>query len=75
MALLGIGLVAMPTGIISAGFLEKVNERNEKKRKDAEAKTEADDKKAKDDGSQHIEKAASTDDQKHYCPYCGHKLD
>lgn len=28
-ALLGIGLVAMPTGIISAGFMEVVNENNE----------------------------------------------
>jgi TldD protein len=37
MALLGIGLVAMPTGIISAGFLEKVNERREKKLKEKEA--------------------------------------
>ena len=80
MALLGIGLVAMPTGIISAGFLEKVNERREKKAKDAK---EAEEKKAKEteeakaegDGCQHTEKAASDGDQKHYCPYCGHRLD
>lgn len=48
MALLGIGLVAMPTGIISAGFLEKVNEKYDKEKEE---------------------------DKKHYCPYCGHKLD
>ena len=27
-ALLGIGLVALPTGIISAGFIEKIEEKN-----------------------------------------------
>ncbi|MBR4677745.1 MAG: ion transporter [Bacteroidales bacterium] len=54
MALLGIGLVAMPTGIISAGFLEKINERQEKEKQKKEKPEE---------------------DKKHYCPYCGHKLD
>lgn len=44
-ALLGIGLVAVPTGIITAGFSELV------------------------------EKEKNGDDQKCYCPYCGHKLD
>ena len=43
-AILGIGLVAVPTGIITAGFSEIVE---------------------KD----------SADDEKLYCPYCGHKLD
>lgn len=47
-ALLGIGLVAVPTGIISAGFTELIGE--EKSKNDAE-------------------------DEKSYCPYCGHKLD
>ncbi|MBO7440063.1 MAG: ion transporter [Bacteroidales bacterium] len=67
MALLGIGLVAMPTGIISAGFLEKVNERKEKKlaeNKKSDGKTEEDE-----------QGAASDDDKKHFCPYCGHRLD
>ena len=41
-ALLGIGLVAVPTGIISSGFME------------------------------HIDKSK---EEKHYCPYCGKKLD
>ncbi len=83
MALLGIGLVAMPTGIISAGFLEKVNERREKKLKEKEAEEKAakeKDAKEKDDskahnGGSHTEKAVAADDQKHYCPYCGHRLD
>ncbi|MBP5681881.1 MAG: ion transporter [Bacteroidales bacterium] len=67
MALLGIGLVAMPTGIISAGFLEKVNERKEKKlaeNKKSDGKTE-----------EAEQGATSDDDKKHFCPYCGHRLD
>ncbi|MCR5454980.1 MAG: ion transporter [Bacteroidales bacterium] len=71
MAMLGIGLVAMPTGIISAGFLEKVNEKKEKKNAESEEKQEHE---------HHLETAASDQnasdgDQKHYCPYCGHRLD
>lgn len=46
-ALLGIGLVAVPTGIISAGFMEAVD---------------------KDDKEE-------DEDEKHYCSYCGHKID
>ena len=45
-ALLGIGLVAVPTGIISAGFMEQMNSNKD-----------------------------SENDAKHYCPYCGKKLD
>lgn len=47
-ALLGIGLVAVPTGIISAGFTELIDEEKDKR---------------------------SEEDEKSYCPYCGHKLD
>lgn len=43
-ALLGIGLVAVPTGIITAGFSEQIEESKE-------------------------------EDEKHFCPYCGKKLD
>lgn len=43
-AFLGIGMVAVPTGIITAGFSELI--KSEK----------------------------SEDDEKKYCPYCGHKL-
>lgn len=42
-ALLGIGLVAVPTGIISAGFVENISDEKEEK--------------------------------KHYCPYCGKRID
>lgn len=59
-AMLGIGLVAVPTGIISAGFVELI----EKNPAD-ESPADAIDK----------EKHDSDNDSKHYCPYCGHKLD
>ncbi len=35
-AFLGIGLVALPTGIISAGFLEKLNEKNKEEKKESD---------------------------------------
>lgn len=44
-AILGIGMVAVPTGIITAGFSEV------------------------------IDKQKSAEDDKKYCPYCGHKID
>jgi voltage-gated potassium channel len=44
---LGIALVAVPTGIISAGFVEAINMEEGGKKKENE---------------------------KHYCPYCGHNL-
>lgn len=47
-ALLGIGLVAVPTGIISAGFIEQMDGEKENK---------------------------MVDDEKKYCPYCGHEID
>ena len=43
-AFLGIGLVAVPTGIISAGFVEQIDKHED-------------------------------EEQKHYCPYCGKRLD
>lgn len=46
-AFLGIGLVAVPTGIITAGFTEIIEE----------------------------DKKSENDDKKHFCPYCGHKID
>ena len=62
-AFLGIGLVALPTGIISAGFLEKLNSKNKEKEKPSETEGNKD----------RIETHTHNDHQK-YCPYCGHKL-
>lgn len=45
-AILGIGLVAVPTGIISAGFMEQIDKGKEE-----------------------------AEEEKKYCPYCGHKID
>ena len=42
-SLVGIGIIAIPTGIISAGFTSLISKRNS--------------------------------EEKHYCPYCGHKID
>ena len=33
MAILGIGLIALPTGIISAGFIERINQKKSEKKK------------------------------------------
>lgn len=52
-ALLGIGLVAVPTGIITAGFSEQISQKQAEAEKSAKA----------------------LDEDKKYCPYCGHKLD
>jgi voltage-gated potassium channel len=45
-AFLGIALVAVPTGIISAGFMEQIND-----------------------------ESSAKEDEKKFCPYCGHKLE
>lgn len=52
-ALLGIGLVAVPTGIITAGFSEQISQKQAEAQKNGEG----------------------SEDEKKYCPYCGHKLD
>lgn len=44
-SLVGIGIIAIPTGIIAAGFTTAIS------------------------------KQEQTEVQKHFCPYCGHKLD
>ena len=45
-SLVGIGIIAIPTGIIAAGFSAAIS------------------------GS-----AAPQEDEKRFCPYCGHRLD
>lgn len=55
-ALLGIGLVAVPTGIITAGFSEQISQ----KRLEKDAAERSD-----------YEKQ----DEKKFCPYCGHKIE
>ena len=57
-ALMGIGLVAVPTGIISAGFIVGME----------------DEKKAAVELAEKQEEAISAEDIKHFCPYCGKKI-
>jgi len=87
MAFLGIGLVAMPTGIISAGFLQKISEIKETQKSDNKIKdnksTKTEDENPDTSNDETEENANesckhdTTDDngKKHYCPYCGHRLD
>lgn len=56
-AILGIALIAVPTGIITAGFSEQITHKNAEK----EAAEKAN--------------AKESEDEKKFCPYCGHKLD
>ncbi|MDE6733683.1 MAG: ion transporter [Oscillospiraceae bacterium] len=56
-AILGIALIAVPTGIITAGFSEQITRQN--------AEREAAEK----------SNAKEAEDEKKFCPYCGHKLD
>ena len=49
-SLVGIGIIAIPTGIIAAGFSSAIEQRGH-------------------------ENAGKGNDEKKYCPYCGHKLD
>lgn len=56
-AILGIALIAVPTGIITAGFSEQITHKNAER----EAAEKAN--------------AKESEDEKKFCPYCGHKLD
>lgn len=69
-ALLGIGLVAVPTGIISAGFMEQIDD------EDHESHPVIED--GEDNKNVNCKTADNTETlspEKLYCPYCGEKLD
>ncbi|WP_338768217.1 ion transporter [Bernardetia sp. ABR2-2B] len=76
-ALIGIGVVALPTSILSAGFLEKVEER---KKAEKEAKEQLEKQLLQDlkqrNGEIEEESENSTTHSTHlcYCPHCGGKL-
>lgn len=82
-AVLGIGMVAIPTSILSAGFMEMLeknssaNNDHDEIEADKREKT-ADDGKAAPDGHAHATPSASEADahfeQPKYCPHCGKKL-
>jgi voltage-gated potassium channel len=65
-AVLGIGIVALPAGILSSAFIEKLEK--EKEIKQALKKEMEDSEESKDCHNQFGNKFS-------YCPYCGNKLD
>jgi len=63
-ALLGIGMVAVPTSILSAGFMEVLHKSVETPSNDE-----------KKDPEPPAEEKSASETAKKYCPYCGKKLD
>lgn len=72
-ALIGIGVVALPTSILSAGFLEKVQER---KRIEQEKTEQAEKQLLQELRERNGENEELTNHSTHlcYCPHCGGKL-
>lgn len=66
-AILGIGMVALPTGILSSAFIERIEEEKQAKMKAEGGESE-----------KPILQTAAEHDHTHlpydYCPYCGEKL-
>ncbi len=76
-AFLGVGLVAVPTGIISAGFVELDNERHEKALQEIvkEQEQESEDLiKFVLEHEQGVDEIKSSAPKK-FCPYCGERVD
>ncbi len=74
-AILGIGVVAVPTSILSAGFMETLNKEISEEEAADKAKDEKQNAGAADGGHDHS--AASADsgfEPPQYCPHCGKKL-
>ena len=69
-ALLGIGLVAVPAGILSSGFVESLEEKKEEKK---ETKKES---KKETETETNAETESETEEhtKQCFCPYCGKKL-
>ena len=68
-AVLGIGIVALPAGILSSAFIEKLEKEKEKKL--AASKED----RLVEDNSSSKACASQFGQQFSYCPYCGDKLD
>jgi voltage-gated potassium channel len=58
-ALLGIGIVAIPTGILSSGFMEAVENRSRKKKSGKNEKTVSE---------------SNPEEKEYFCPHCGKKF-
>ncbi len=75
-AFLGVGLIAVPTGIISAGFVELNNEKHQKELKKIVREQEQESEeliKFVMEHEQHFDNTVHG--KKSFCPYCGEKLD
>ena len=72
-AILGIGVVAVPTSILSAGFMETLNKQTAEAEDAEEANVE--EQHAETDGHVHPSGSAnSVFEPPQYCPHCGKKL-
>lgn len=74
-AILGIGMVAVPTSILSAGFMEMLEKQSSEKKAAAEKEKELP--AEKDSSAPHSHAAASSSgkfEPPQYCPHCGKKL-
>ncbi len=76
-AFLGVGLVAVPTGIISAGFVELDNERHEKALKKIVKEQEQESEDLIKFVLEHEQGLGETINNSHkkFCPYCGERVD
>ena len=70
-ALLGIGLVALPTGILSSAFVDRMEERKNQQIQKKEGK-EADSE--KHFSSKQVSSTAHVNGQYAFCPHCGKEL-
>ena len=76
-AILGIGMVAVPTSILSAGFMEMLEKETAESgaaEKGSGQKNKADHPAGADDGHVHPGSADSEFEPPQYCPHCGKKL-
>jgi voltage-gated potassium channel len=75
-ALIGIGVVALPTSILSAGFLEKVQERKRIEKEETEQLERQLLQELRQRNGEIEEESQSSDHSTHlcYCPHCGGKL-
>lgn len=72
-AILGIGVVAVPTSILSAGFMETLNKQTAEAEDAEEANVEG--QHAETDGHVHPSGSANSGfEPPQYCPHCGKKL-
>ncbi|MGN0714614.1 MAG: potassium channel family protein, partial [Anaerovoracaceae bacterium] len=68
---LGVGMVAIPTGILSAGFMEQVSSLRQEPQGAAVSQAASPSQPAE---STQTAESTQPEDPFEYCPYCGHRL-